>query len=214
MIHIKRSPEPERLTKHGAGWRDSYLEKLQSHTSGSKPRPHGNQYGHDEIHDALRLMSSDKCFYCEQRLDGKGEVEHFVEVAVKPELAFEWTNLYLSCRGCNSAKKSLNITMSDCLDPCNDEQDPSDHLTFDDEFVRSRTDSILGHNSVAKYDLNRGELLYKRSKHLHRFERRMRELYKKGKRLSTAQKAYISGFASPEHEFSLMFRVYLDVNEP
>ena len=39
-------------------------------------------------------MTHGKCFYCERRLtDSEQEVDHHVEVAERPELAFEWSNL-------------------------------------------------------------------------------------------------------------------------
>ncbi len=203
MIHIERSLEPKCLIENGDRW-------LKSFQDGVVSRPSSRQYGHAEIRDALHAMSFNKCFYCEQKLsEHAAQVEHFLEVSDRPELAFVWTNLYLSCSGCNHAKRKRDPGISECLDPCGAGHDPAEHLTFDDEFVRSRTGSAPGRKTVQKYGLNRDDLVQKRIRGLHYFERFLRMLYQRGLSLTAADKEKVASFAQPEHEFSLMFRVYL-----
>jgi len=204
VIHIKRSLEPECLAENGDRWLASFLD-------GSASRPNSRQYGHADIRDALHAMSFNKCFYCEQKLgEHEAQVEHFVEVSERPELAFVWTNLYLSCSGCNQAKRKREPDISECLDPCDDSHDPIDHLTFDDEFVHSRSGSARGQKTIQKYSLNRDDLVLRRVRSLHYFERLLRILYQRDQALTSSDREKIASFAQRDHEFSLMFRVYWD----
>lgn len=204
MIHLDRSPEPKCLSENGERWLKVFLDNKPS-------RPDPRQYGHREVRDALHAMSFNKCFYCEQKLgENEAEVEHFVEISTRPELAFTWTNLYLSCRGCNQAKRGRSPALSDCLDPCSSSHDPADHLTFSDEYIRPRAGSELGAKTIQKYRLDRDELTYKRVRALHRFEQFLRGLRERGLNLTDVDRERIDSFAARDHEFSLMFRVYLD----
>ena len=98
VIHLDRSPEPRCLLENGERWLNTFQDSALE-------RPDSRQYGHRDVRDALHAMSFNKCFYCEQKLsESEAEVEHFVEVSEQRELAFTWTNLYLSCRGCNQTR--------------------------------------------------------------------------------------------------------------
>ena len=82
-------------------------------------------------------MSFHKCFYCEKKLKGgvRHQVEHYRDVADRPDLSFEWSNLYLTCEDCNLGKPSnADLPVEVCLDPCG-KIAPSRHLRFDDEIV-------------------------------------------------------------------------------
>lgn len=99
MMALKRLPEPRVLAENKARWSEKYqAERAQS----PKKRPSGSQYAHKEVVETLQSMSFHKCFYCEQSTkQTRPEVDHYVEVSERPDLAFEWANLYLSCRECN-----------------------------------------------------------------------------------------------------------------
>ncbi len=69
-------------------------------------------YAHDEVKKALEALFCGKCAYCESKVVAQShlEVEHFrpkKRVSDRPAhpgyywLAYEWTNLYLSCKLCN-----------------------------------------------------------------------------------------------------------------
>ncbi|MDM8514646.1 HNH endonuclease [Desulfobacterales bacterium HSG16] len=161
-------------------------------------------------------MSFHKCFYCEQELgETEGQVDHYVEVAEKPERAFEWNNLYLSCPLCNGKKSyNIKIPVSDCLDPCDISENPSAHLSFDDEHIIQRQNSVKGAKTIQKYKLNRRQLRYLRLKQLQRFERFLRKLLERKNRegrkeFTLLEKEAILRFKEPHHAFSLMFNVYL-----
>jgi uncharacterized protein (TIGR02646 family) len=73
-------------------------------------------YGHDRVREALEALFHDKCAYCESKVTAVTDwpVEHFRpkgSVAERPDhpgyywLAYDWTNLYLSCTLCNERRR-------------------------------------------------------------------------------------------------------------
>ncbi len=213
MIPVTRLSEPSILAVNKEKWLTAFLEKRKSKLGA---RPASRQYGHREIRETLEMLSFHKCFYCEHKLgETKGEVDHYVEVAEKPEWAFEWKNFYLSCYGCNKRKSSNKmIPVSYCSDPCETSESPSAHLTFDDEYIIPRPDSQKGVKTIQKYKLNRSELSYLRLKQLQQFERFLRKIREQQnrdgrKKLTLLEKEAILSFKEPHHAFSLMFDAYL-----
>jgi uncharacterized protein (TIGR02646 family) len=55
-------------------------------------------------------MTHGKCIYCESALGVTSEanVEHYHAKTLKPEMAFEWTNLLPACEMCNGAKRATD----------------------------------------------------------------------------------------------------------
>ena len=213
MIVISRLPEPPILASNKEMWLQVYLERR---TASPRLRPNASQYGHHDIRSALHAMSFNKCFYCERRLrEQEGQVEHYIEVAEQPELAFEWHNLCLSCPECNRRKlPNIQISVTQCLHPCGTVDSPADHLTFADEYIRPRADSLKGAKTIQKYRLDRDELNYRRAKQLQLLERALRQIQtlrlQEGNRpLSKYEMEVIASFKQADHAFSLMFNVYL-----
>ena len=132
-----------------------------------------------------------KCAYCETRIIGDtGDVEMFrpkigaisLDKKKAPDhywwLAYEWDNLYLSCRNCNFSKGSKFPVPNDrgpvhtsvaalresegalLLDPCFD--DPDQHLAFSDSGMVSPM-TERGKITIEVLDLNRPNLVEARS---------------------------------------------------
>lgn len=214
MISLTRLDEPKVLRKNKEKWQAKYLEKLKGRP---RQRPPSSQYGHKEIRNVLEAMSFGKCFYCEQKLSGtKSEVDHYIEITEKPELAFEWANLYLCCWDCNHKKiPNSNIPVSDCLNPCDPLINPGDHLTFEGEMIRPKSGSPRGLNTIRKYRLDRDELDGPRLRQIKLFQDVVIEIKdnlirENRKRLNDSEKEILLRFKQPDWPFSLMFSVYLD----
>ena len=148
-----------------------------------------------EARPALNDLFHKKCAYCESSLIADiGEVELF-----RPKLgaigkhrsdkspdhywwlAYEWENLYLSCRPCNFYKANkfpvdgsrgqLRATLDELrrtekpilLDPCVDE--PEEHLAFSDQGIVSPL-SERGTFTIDVLNLNRPELVAAREREL------------------------------------------------
>lgn len=81
-------------------------------------RFHSEIYGAVDVKRALIRMQHGKCCFCERKIYGDGDVEHFrpkagVSQGLKTQmfrpgyywLAYEWSNLLLCCSPCNSRNK-------------------------------------------------------------------------------------------------------------
>ena len=214
MIALTRLAEPAILMQKKEQWTEVFLTRCAENPN---RRPPSRQYGHRIIRHTLAAMSSRKCFYCERKLDEeKGEVDHYIEVAEAPEKAFKWENLYLSCRDCNGGKlPNSSIPVADCLDPCDPAVDPAEHLTFDDDVIRPKNESLKGAQTIRKYQLDREGLNYLRSKQLLRFHKVLitiqnRQVADGRRSLSTDEKEILAHFKTSDHAYSLMFVVLLE----
>jgi uncharacterized protein (TIGR02646 family) len=83
--------------------------------------------------EAIAAMSHDKCVYCEGPINALGaqHVEHFRPKALFPSLAYEWTNYFVGCAGCNRAKSDKWPKRGAYVQP--DRGDPSRHFVFDED---------------------------------------------------------------------------------
>jgi 5-methylcytosine-specific restriction endonuclease McrA len=210
MMALKRLPEPRVLTENKARWSEKFqAERAQS----PKKRPSTSQYAHKEVVQALQAMSFHKCFYCEQSTkQAKPEVDHYIEVSERPDLAFEWTNLYLSCRECNDKLPVTSIPPSDCLDPCALDVRPEEHLTFEDEIIRPRSESPIGAATIRKYRLDRDDLDLKRLRQLQHLRNAVDTIKDRmnaeGRRAMTREEEVVLRmFRQPDYPFSLMFKI-------
>lgn len=145
-------------------------------------------YRHTSVRQALHSMQHGKCAYCEVKLSHHySRVEHFRpkggwqqrvgDALAKPGywwLAYEWTNLFLSCEDCNerfkgnlfpvqgaratSPSDSLVDELAQLIDPV--VEDPSLHLGFDEHKAvplstrGQETIDVLGLNGTPNYQAN------------------------------------------------------------
>ncbi|MFP4342947.1 MAG: HNH endonuclease, partial [Cyclobacteriaceae bacterium] len=119
-------PKPGILEEKEETWRESFVNS-------DKKRPDNNKYAHLQIRNTLNSMSFYKCFYCERKLKGVAqEIDHFIEVAERRDLAYDWENLYLACDNCNNKLPNRSISVTEVLDPCRDKDEViQEHLTFE-----------------------------------------------------------------------------------
>jgi uncharacterized protein (TIGR02646 family) len=212
VIPVKRLPKPKVLEKNEAHWCQAFLAE---HGAGIQKRPRSARYAHPDVVSTLAAMSHHKCFYCEQSTkQARREVDHYIDIAERPDLAFTWTNLYLSCWECNHHKQPNHaIPVSDCLDPCDPDVRPAEHLTFDDEMIRGNTPKGLA--TITKYNLGRPELDHQRARQLRQLYKVLIEIQQRmisdsRKALQEDEKEALRCFQQPDRPFSLMFAVCLN----
>lgn len=106
------------------------------------------------IRDALLIVSSSKCSYCEINISEESkymEVEHFRCKKDFPNLVVDWGNLLPSCKRCNVRKGSYNVEVDGMIiDPCADL--PSNHLYLSNYRLRWRDD--IGRQTLDALYLN------------------------------------------------------------
>lgn len=212
MIKLQRLSQPRVLEKHAAAWTARYVAEVTAATQQGKaaPRASSKQYAHPEVREQLRAVSYRKCFYCETQLEeGAEEVDHYIEMAERPDLAFDWGNLCLSCRKCNDKVSNKDLPVARCVDPCDPGDDPALHLHFDDGIIQGRF-GTKGDETIRKYKLDRPDLEIRRWRTLKRFSDTLGQIKQdcfQQKRLMTRQEAdRLRRFADPSQPFSQMFR--------
>jgi len=66
----------------------------------------GSIYGSEDVKDALRTLYICKCYLCGKDVSSYFEIEHFLPWHENyPERAYDWNNLHLSCKACNTRKR-------------------------------------------------------------------------------------------------------------
>lgn len=216
MRHITRLATPDILVRKHDEWQSAFHE---AYNSGKVKRPDHSKYAHTQIIDTLGAMSFNKCFYCEGLLKGTtSEVDHFVEVADNPSIAFDWENLYLSCSNCNNKLPHHTIPISDVLDPCKDTDDIiQQNITFHDEIICAVHNSPKGLKTIQKYKLNTEQLDYKRSKWLNVINREaisiQQKMIEEHRTTATSEeKSKLLQFMQANQPYSLMSEIYIKTN--
>lgn len=107
----KRRDGKGRIIAPPESWIRAAKERaVQAVQDGPSHKSDEEVYGHDDARAALEKLFDGKCAYCEQKLDVQWDVEHFRpkgRVHAHPThpgyywLAYEWSNLYPSCKACN-----------------------------------------------------------------------------------------------------------------
>lgn len=213
MRHIDRLAIPEILAEKQKEWQDKYSQKL---ISNPKARPDGPKYGHKSIRDRLNSCSFNKCFYCESKLSGTlREIDHYIEVSIEHNLAYDWNNLYLSCSNCNDKLDYNIIPVTEALNPCNDTDEEIEQcITFEDECICSQPDNIKGLKTIQKFRLDSDLLELKRCKWLNKLATKALEIYEKMKEEERTEptdeeRKIISRFKQKDQPYSLMCEIYI-----
>ena len=213
MRHIDKLPEPQILTDKKTVWQQKYEQRL---VNNPKARPDFSKYGHKDILAQLNSCSFNKCFYCESKLVGSlREIDHYVEVAINPSLAYEWTNLYLSCSNCNDKLNHNVVPVQVALNPCIDtDEEILKHLTFVKECICSQAGSSKGLDTIRKFRLDTDILDLKRCKWLNKLATKaidiQNNMRKDGRTLPTdEEKASICRFMQHDQPYSLMCEIYI-----
>ncbi|WP_162054754.1 HNH endonuclease family protein [Pontibacter pamirensis] len=161
---------------------------LTNNSTRSKFEFSSDIYAHDTVKELLKHIQSHKCCFCEAKIThiSYGDVEHFrPKAAYKQDensnleypgyfwLAYEWSNLYLSCQICNGRNKLNYFPLEDNLNRANPLlrdialEDPSfidpggninpeDHISFHGAIPESST--AKGTITIKYLGLDREEL--------------------------------------------------------
>ena len=191
MIRIHRPTAPTVLTKKGKAHAGEMCRLYDADPAACKRgegglEPNPAIYAHKTVKDALLEAQHGKCAFCECKVTHQqyGDVEHFrpkrgykqkeSDDLGRPGyywLAYEWTNLLVSCSKCNQQfKKNLfplrrpsrrarchhdDIAREEPLliDPSS--EDPATDLTFDREFYRPLPSTRRGKVTIDTFGLNK-----------------------------------------------------------
>ncbi len=106
MIQLVRAAEPEPLTRN----RDRWTTRWTTSLSLGKQIPWATPAAVRALREPLLALSREKCAFCEGvlRLTSHDEIEHYHAKTIRPELVFEWQNLFPACGMCNRSKGDLD----------------------------------------------------------------------------------------------------------
>jgi uncharacterized protein (TIGR02646 family) len=145
--------------------------------------------------EIIAAMSWRKCVYCEGPINAPraAHVEHFQPKALFPSLAYEWTNYFLGCPGCNGAKRDKWPERGGYIRP--DRGDPSRHLVFsEDGSVRPVRTGSPAERMLADLESNRKWLAYSRRRNIDNMLKLLGQaasLFKKGHKLEARRLARV-----------------------
>ncbi len=108
----------------------------------------------------IAQMSSLKCAYCETPINASrsGQVEHFKPKSLFPTLAYDWSNYFLGCGGCNGAKSDKWPADNSYFRP--DEGDPPAEFEWvEDGGMEARLAASAADLTVTDFDLKRAWLV-------------------------------------------------------
>lgn len=199
-------------------------------------------FGHSDVKKQLKADQNNKCAYCECELCGDfGAVEHFRPKTgynqlrgkvnyIEPGyhwLAYDWSNLMLSCDKCNATNNKgnmfplqtpstrdiqhQNITSEDPLfiDPT--KEYPDDFIEFHGCEIKPKKingiESKKGKTTIDEIHLNREELFLSREKRWLEFQELVRIFMKKnGCTKIEAVNSILPVFDKDSHVYAGMFR--------
>ncbi len=189
MIRIEK-PEnpPEKLITNGKKKRkihaSAYSRDPIGHQSGVKKFDFDRTiYANPTVKQALNHAQHKKCCFCEVLIGQDGDVEHFRPKAATRQapgkplqypgyywLAYEWSNLYLACPGCNQRHKKNLFPLQNPADRATDhkqnldreqplfidpgKENPEDFIAFDGVIAFAIDDNPRGNATIAALQLN------------------------------------------------------------
>ena len=197
MIFINKNgyPIPDILLVEGAVKRQQHIDDFSADEDNYKLNTRavrkfpfdGDIYGHETVKESLEIIQNFKCCFCESKYKHitSGDVEHFRPKAgysqgvglqfTRPGyfwLAYDWTNLLVSCEVCNRRKKgnyfplsnpnsrsttySSDITIEEPWFINPSIIDPESHITFYKEVPMHI--SFQGAKTIIYLELDRPEL--------------------------------------------------------
>jgi uncharacterized protein (TIGR02646 family) len=240
MIRFDRRNAPAVLLSRGATRTrrdcDAYEADPDAYRRGDASFEAGdNIYGHKTVKAALLRSQHGKCCYCERKIlaSDYGDVEHFrPKGAVRQDassteerpgyywLAYEWSNLLISCSVCNTSWKrtffplenplerahshldSLTCERPMLVDPA--AEDPRDHIRYNGDAPYALT--VRGQTTIECLNLRRGDLLERRQALLRSLTmlRSVVEALGPDAPESREATAYMQQLSSSSEEFSAM----------
>ncbi len=132
-------------------WTEKYL-----FNKNQNPKHEHHWHGcHDEIYMALSMLTAEHCSYCDkypldERAKSDVQIDHFKPISDIGFrfLAFEWTNLYLACGGCNKSKLAQYSDL--IIRPDDEEYKATDYFFFDTETAEILVNKANGNTYIQR----------------------------------------------------------------
>jgi uncharacterized protein (TIGR02646 family) len=207
MVRLQRGATPYLLQQRGATWTLRWQEIHAVLRTGDWATPAAKKL----LFVELRKLAFGKCAFCEGLLEVTSYlgVEHYVAKTVRPEQAFEWTNLFPVCRLCNNSKSDVDHAGM-LLKPDTDDPESMFWLHPDSGKLEARPFLALAvrqrvEQTIEICDLQRGGLCAKRVESM-QFTIRWLERLSKRKRLDRLLQEEWKLLTNPRTEHKFVIR--------
>ncbi len=203
MILVRQIRIPEQLQANQTRWMVRWCDL--------RPGEWATRTAKKLLKRHLSFKSHDKCVYCESILgaSAKPEIEHYHAKTIRPELAFDWENLFLACGHCNNTKLD-RAHDGKLLKP--DVDDGETHFWFNADTGELEplpgSDIDRGESTRRLCDLNRNGLRRERIKQ-HRLALAPLEAIEENRTLPRRLRTIFVRLLSPEAEYKLAIRAAL-----
>jgi len=212
MIKLHKLPEPDLLKNNKAEWTARYNNYINK----GQPIPDSLKYKYREPQIKQRILEEthEKCAYCESKVTHvyPGDIEHIAPRSKKHELAFEWSNLTLSCLECNRKKSDYYDQDLPLINPYNDE--PADHFFFAGPMIFHKSGSERGRLTRTRLAFNRPALIQRRQERLENVVN-LRDLWGMCDDGSAKEALFneLKSEAQEDKEYSYMVHMFLRLND-
>lgn len=134
-----------------------------------------SKYNHDDVKNALYAMpNGKKCVYCGSILTIRAviykDIEHWIPKSLDYTKCFDWKNLFLCCKSCNTTKSDYDTRTLPFLHPEN--HNPEDFMAY--EMVTGKPFAVSNEpNTIAtieKCGLDKADITNLYQKEIHNFE--------------------------------------------
>lgn len=160
MIELIKINKPLSLINNGVSWTKDLMDEFL--LTGVINQTKQGRYSRQDIKDAVKLETNEKCAYCESKVTHiyPGDIEHIIPKSIYPRLTFTWSNLTFGCYWCNNKKRNFLSKGCMLLNPYKDIT--KNHLRAFGPLLLHVNGSKRGEITWRKLELNRVELREKR----------------------------------------------------
>lgn len=131
------------------------------------------------IREQLLSMQNGCCAYCERKVNGNGDIEHFLKKGIDLRRTFVWSNLFYSCKTSNTCgthkDKSVNYPKDESLLINPSEENPEAFIHFspngelDVVQVAAPEDQKRAQTTISVFNLNAPKLVNERRNSFKKF---------------------------------------------
>jgi uncharacterized protein (TIGR02646 family) len=177
-IQKRNQSKPEILGLKAQEWTDSFLEKRKQNPKHKHSWIQNRINYHPEFYNALGEITAFHCSYCDEfPIDQRvKQIDHFKPVSSFLHLVYEWSNLYMSCVGCNTSKLAQYNDL--LLRPDAEDYVANDYFLFDTMTGIIEINETKGKEYVERametikiFDLNNPSIVEKRLKAVNNYLR-------------------------------------------
>jgi uncharacterized protein (TIGR02646 family) len=172
MIALNKTAIPKILNDNAAQWLRELKESIAAGDPTATINYKKSKYNNPEIKGALFAETRGKCAYCESdpRHVSYGDIEHVLPKSGNIDRTFEWDNLTLACKVCNTNKAQHDQLIDPYID------DPSAEFAFIGPMIWHRPGRARAQLTHMELKLNRTPLIERRKEKIDSIQTKLEQI--------------------------------------